>query len=255
MQQIQRSIRLANPVKARSMKKLVVALVFSASAALVQADLYNQSITAIYGGGNPDTGWAADSGNGLTLGLRAKNRDTGDTPNTNGVYTFATGFNATNNRAVWNYEFSINSGKAMLSSYDYYLGVDMDPSQAISYTFFNPLAVFTDNSYGLSTTLNGQGAEGSDATNSSLGLTNSIVQNSENIVFLGLDPTLNATYNYELFAVAKGAGVDGAKLDDVAITVVVGSGGSQVPDSGSSALLLALGVAGLAGFKLRRRKA
>jgi len=233
------------------MKKILVTFLCAASAALLQADSYNQTITAIYGGGNPDTGWAADSGNGITLGLRAKNRDTGATPNVAGVYSFATGLNPANNRALWNYEFSINSGTPMLSNYDYFLGIDMDGSLGISYTYVNPFAAFDDNSFGNSGTLNGQGFEGPTATNSLLAGSNSVAQNSENIIFLGLNPFLNATYNYELFAVAKGAGVSGTHLTDVGITVVVGSGGSAVPDSGTSAILLS---AGLFGLGLLRRK-
>jgi hypothetical protein len=233
------------------MKKLVVTFLCVASAALLQADSYNQSITAIFGAGNPDTGWASDSGNGITLGLRGKNRDTGATPNVGGIYTFAPGLNAGGTRALWNYEFSINSGTALLDSYDYFLGIDMDPSAGISYTYVNPFAAFNDNSFGNSATINGQGFEGPPASNSLLASSNTVVQNSQNIIFLGLNPFLNATYNYDLFAVAKGDGVGGAHLDDVAITVVVGSGGAAVPEAGTSVMLLG---AGLASLGLLRRK-
>src|SRR5688500_16347208 len=103
------------------MKKILAVLLCTAIAPALFADSYNTNITAIYGGGNPDTGWTSDSGNGITLGLRAKNRDTGVTPNNGaGVYSFATGYNAANTRALWNYEFSINSGTPFLSFYDYY---------------------------------------------------------------------------------------------------------------------------------------
>lgn len=238
------------------MKKLLLTLVCVLSAAaLLKADSYNQSITAIFGGGNPNTGWTADAGGGITLGLRGKNRDTGATPNVNGVYSFATGYNVANNRARWNYEFSIDAGSLMLSDYDYFLGIDLDPSQGISYNVINPIAAFNDNSYGNSSTLNGQGFEGPAAGNAALADANSVLQNSQNIVFLGLDPTQNATFNYELFAVAKGDGVNGNRLADVGITVVVGTGGAAVPDTGSTAAMISLGLAGLVGLRSRRRAA
>lgn len=233
------------------MKKFLVTFLCAASASLMHADSYDQSITAIFGGGNPNTGWAADSGNGITLGLRGKNRDTGATPNVAGTYSFATGLNGAANRALWNYEFSIDSGTPALSFYDYFLGVDVDGSQGISYVYVNPFAAFSDNSFGSSSTLNGQGFEGPAAGNSLLANSNSVAQNSQNIIFLGFNPFLNSTYNYELFAVAKGDGVNGTRLVDVSITVVVGTGGASVPDSGSSALLLG---AGLVTFGLLRRK-
>src|SRR5206468_6900736 len=62
---------------------------------------YNENITAIFGTGNPDTGWTADTENGLTLALRAKDRVTGSTSNLSGVYSFATA--AAGSRASWNY--------------------------------------------------------------------------------------------------------------------------------------------------------
>jgi hypothetical protein len=235
------------------MKKLLVTLLCVASAALLHADSYNQSITAIFGAGNPDTGWAADSGSGITLGLRGKNRDTGATPNVAGLYTFATGLNAGGTRALWNYEFSINSGTANLSFYDYFLGVDLDSSAGISYSYVNPFAAFNDNSFGNSATLNGQGFEGPPAGNSLLASSNSVAQNSQNIVFLGLNPFLNATYNYDLFAVAKGDGIDGTRLANVGITVVVGSGGAAVPEAGTSVMLLGASLAALG--LLRRMQA
>jgi hypothetical protein len=232
------------------MKKLLIIVTGIVLAPFLHADLFNQSVTAIYGSGNPDAGWAADSSNGIQLDLRAKNRTTGTTTNVGGVYSFATGYDSTNTRALWNYEFSINSGTANLSSYDYFLGVDLDPSQAINYLVFDPLAAFNDNSYGNNSTLNGQGLEGAAATYAS---SNGIAQNSENIVFLGLNPNLDATYNFDLFAVAKGAGSNGKRLVDVDITVIVGKGGASVPDSGSTSLLLLLGLCAIGGFKFQRK--
>lgn len=233
------------------MKKLLLALVCSAVSPLAFADLYNQNVTAIYGSGNPNGGWATDSGSGITLALRAKNRNTGATPNVNGVYSFATGFSSpANNRALWNYEFSINSGSSFLGAYDYYLSIDTNPALNVSFTTISPLLAFGDNSYGTAVTLNGQGAEGPAA--SFIG-SNSIAQNSQNIFFIGLNPLLNATYNYDLFAVTSGAGVNGTRLASVAMQVVVGTGGTAVPDAASTSLLIGLGLAGLVGLRRSRR--
>ena len=191
---------------------------------------YNTNIVAIYGSGNPSTGWTADTSNGIQLALRAKLRSGGANATTNsmGTYSYAT---APSPRGLWNYEFSINSdvanGTNPLSLYDFYLAVDGNPSQCVSYTTVDPLMHWNDNSYGNNSTASGQGVEGSFA----LGATNNVAQGSQNITF-GDYPggaqalTPNATYNYELYAVNKGAGPNGARLASIGITVVVGAGGA-----------------------------
>lgn len=245
------------------MKKLLTALLLVPA---VTTPAWATSITAIYGGGNPDAGWTTATSGELQLGLRAKDRTTGDTSNVNGTYSFAT---APSPRGLWNYEFSINSdvnsanGTTSLaaSPYDFYLTVDQDPSQGFSGVTVDPLTHWFDNSFGNNSTANGAGVEGLAAI---LGGGNNLVQNSQNITFAGfagiggypggaelLAP--NATYTYELFAVAKGAGVGGARVAEVDINVVVGAGGTAVPDSGATALLLGLGVAGMAGVRFRKR--
>lgn len=220
----------------------------------IWAVTYNDNITAIFGGGNPDTGWTSESGNGITLALRGKQRyPSTSTANVNGVYSYATGLiPPNNNRAVWNWEFSINSGTATLDAYDYYVGVDLDPSAGINYSFVNALTFWSDNSYGNNGTANGAGLETGLAAALLAG--DNIAQQSQNLVFAGGNPLLDATYNYELFAVAKGGGASGAKLADVGITVVVGRGGAAVPDAGSTLSLLGLGMAGLASLNFRKQK-
>jgi hypothetical protein len=235
------------------MKKILALVLCSSIAPAAWAVTYNDTITAIYGTGNPDTGWTSETANGITLALRGKNRDTGATPNSLGVYTFATGLNIAGTRARWNYEFSIDSGASFLSAYDYYLSVDLDPSMGISFTTINPFAAFNDNSFGDSSTANGAGYEGPGATNALLAGSNMIAQNSQNIIFIGLDPFQNATYNYELYAVASGAGAAGTRLTSVSASVVVGTGGAPVPDSASTSVLIGLGLVGLIGVSLRRR--
>jgi hypothetical protein len=199
-----------------------------AALSALAAVLYNQNITAIFGSGNPDTGWTADTSNGIQLGLRAKNRVDGSTTNATGVYSFPVGPVP---RGAWNYEFSINSdvtnGTAPLSTYDYYISADDDASQCIRYATVDALNYWSDSSYGNNNTANGQGVEGPAAT---LAATNNVAQASQNITFGdypgGAQPLGNATYNYELYAVEKGAGPNGARLASVGITVVVGTGGA-----------------------------
>lgn len=204
---------------------------------------FNQIIVAIFGTGNPDDGWTTNSGSditpaisastveGPTVALRAKNREDASTANASGVYLEPAGLQApNNNRARWNFEFSIDSGGQFLSeNFDYYLGIDMDHSTGVNFTVVNALTFFGDNSYGTSLTLNSQGVEGPA---SSLASTSTIAQQSQNVVFYGLT-TGNATWDYELYVVAKGAGANGARVTTTAITVVVGAGGPPPPDADS----------------------
>jgi hypothetical protein len=212
-------------------KLLVLTLISAATLSAWAAVLYNQNITAIFGSGNPDTGWTADTSNGIQLALRGKSRVDGSTTNATGVYSFPVGAPT---KGAWNYEFSINSdvtnGINPLSTYDYYISVDNDPSQCIRYSTVNALNYWQDSSYGNNSTANGTGVEGPA---SALAATNNVAQNSENITFGdypgGAQPLGDATYNYELYAVEKGAGPNGARLASVGITVKVGNGGAACP--------------------------
>ena len=241
------------------MKKiLLTAIVISSMAPSVWAVAYNQNITAIFGGGNPNTGWTTTDAdpNGFQLGLRAKNRDNASTANVNGVYSYTTGYATTSPappspsaRGLWNWEFSINSGSSgnLNATFDYYVAIDTDLSAGTSFVYVNALTGFADNSYGINATGNGQGLEGSAAVFAS---TNNIAQQSQNIVFYpGQSPLLSGIYTYELFAVAQGGGVNGARRAQVDITVQV----NNVPDAGSSLALLGISVAGLVGFSFRKR--
>lgn len=234
---------------------LITVMVLSSVAPSAWAIAFNQNIVAIFGSGNPDTGWTTDtSAGGIELGLRGKDRFTASTANASGVYSYATGVDPNNAaRARWNWEFSINSGGVNLNAFDYYVGVDLDPSQAILYTTVNALTFWTDNSYGNNATLNGQGVEGTSGLPDNYASTFNIAQQSQNLVFAGGNPFLDATYDYVLFAVASGGGSGGAHLAETHITVVVGNGGASVPDSGGSLALLGLSLAALSGYRLRQR--
>lgn len=236
-------------------KNILVVLLLSLFTPATWAVTYNQNITAIFGSGNPDTGWAVDSSSsGITLGLRAKGYDTGDTSNVNGTYSFATGFAPSHptTRASWNWEFSINSGAPSLPTYDYYVGIDLDSSAGINYQIVNPFSTWSDNSYGNSSTANGAGIEASPESfvnSDALAAANSIAQQSQNLVFAGGNPLVDGTYNYELYAVEKGAGANGRRLANSSITVVVGGGGASVPDNGSTIAFLGIAFAGIGALR------
>ncbi|MES3031137.1 MAG: thrombospondin type 3 repeat-containing protein [Patescibacteria group bacterium] len=212
------------------MKKNLLALtlfsviVLTASAAL----LFNQNIVAIFGAGNPNDGWTVSDEPALTLGLRAKNRENASTANVGGVYNVPAGLQApNNNRARWNWELSVNSKSSTLDSYEYYMEIDLDHSTGVNKLVVNVLTQWADNSYGTASTLNGQGVEGPASTHAPV---STVAQQSQNIVFYGLDANLDATYTYTLYAVAAGAGPNGARIATVAITVIVGAGGPLPPD-------------------------
>jgi hypothetical protein len=223
---------------------------------------YNDSITAIFGSGNPNGGWVSVLDNNIELGLRAKNRVTAATTNDGaGNYSMPTGFNGT--RAMWNFEFSMNSNAdggpgANLSAYRFVLSFDVDPSQGQSWNTMNPLTL--DNSYGNDTTANGAGVEPTDVP-SALALIagNSIAQNSGNIVFSGSypgfpSPLTDATYDFMLTAYSSTDTAGVTPLAQASMRVTVGQGGAAVPDAGSTLLLLGSALTGMACFKGWKRR-
>jgi len=243
----------------RKIKKLLATSALAAGlASSAQALEYNQNITAIFGtGGNPDQGWTTFTQGNIQLGLRAKNRTDGTTPNNGaGTYSFATGTAPASTKALWNFEFSANveyqgapsssrfssllPTNPTLAQYAFLLSVDLDPSLGTLYFNYNPLLVpnpFNDNSYGNSGTLNGQGVEVGIAGN----LAYSIAQNSQNITFAPSgNPLINGTYDFK-FGVYDTSGLIG----ETKMRVVVGSGGAKVPDAGSSVALLSLSLFGI----------
>lgn len=238
-----------------SVKKILTLIMSLATTLWVTAIDYNDNVTAIFGSGNPDTGWTTSSGGGIGVSLRAKNRVTGSTANINGVYTYNTG-TVPPGRAEWNWEWSINSASP-LSDFDYVLGIDTDPSQGINYFYVNPLTFWSDNSYGNHGTGNGAGLEGPYTAFPDA----SVAQNSQNLVFVGGDPNLDATYNYILSAVQKGGPLptlsDAVPLPTTSITVVVGKGGdpvASVPDSIATIPMLVLGFGGIIELAKRQKR-
>lgn len=233
-----------------------ITLSFLALPFQAMAVTYNNNITAIFGSGNPNTGWVVDSAGGVTLGLRLKDRTNGDTTNVNGVYSYATPLAAVN-RAIYNWEFSISTGNTPLaqSGYDFYVAFDTDNSAGTSMTAILLSALvpaINDNAYGTAgVTGNGAGTVGTYAT---LGGTNNLMQNSENDAFFGVNYTaLDATRNYSLFAVASGAGEFGTRVASVDAVGIIGRGGAAaVPEGGATIAMLGMGLFSLGLMHYRR---
>ncbi len=239
------------------MKKFLVSLfaVFALLALPFQAmavPQYNQNVTAIYGGGNPDGGWVTNTvinagRNDTAVSLRGKNTSTGATTNNGaGLYTFTQG-------ESWNFEFSFNTDVNgnnfwQLGAFAYSLSVDTNPSAGTSFVTFSP-TLFTDNSYGDNSTGNGAGVEGSYVANA---LTNSIMQNSQNIGFfpyLGNQAT-PGTYDIS----ASILGLTGGVVNTLSIQIqVLGANNTPgVPDGGATIGLLALSLLALGVMHHRR---
>lgn len=222
---------------------LAMAVTFTTSAWAVS---YNVNDTAIFGSGNPDTGWTVNDDGGVILGARGKQRDTGNTANVNGVYGGPLGF-VVANRGYENFEFSVDTGSSSLlnSGLNFWVGFDTDPSAGTSMNYFS-LAALTDSWYGSDATANGGGTVGTYA----LAAVHSEMQNSINQFHLGVNPLVDGTYNYELFA-TRGTLSSDTRVNEVEVTIKLGAGGASVPDTGSTLAMLGV-VAGGLGFARRK---
>lgn len=203
-----------------------------------------------FGSGNANGGWTVDSSNGIELGLRTKQRYPSPAnvfnSSGNGVYSWSDqlGYGPSGqNRASWNYEFSLNvagTPSQNLSNYDFRLYIDSDPGAGQTWSIIDPEQI-PDNA------VSGTAYE----------------QNSENprFAFVGIpgyNNTIAGTYDFVLRAYP--AGVDHVVLASTFIRVNVNGGtangtfSGSVPDGGSSLLLFGSAASALALLGRNRRK-
>jgi hypothetical protein len=176
---------------------------------------FNEDVTAIFGSGNGDGSWTVDQANGVELGLRAKQRFPAANifgSNGDGTYNQLAGNNGAG-RALWNFEWSINSGAGnALNSLTYLLKIDTDPTAGINFTTsFNPIdpalhpSGYWDHSIGNSSTPNGAGTEANSIAsyiNLISDSNNNIAQNSWYIGWYAgpFDPNITGSYSFRLEA-------------------------------------------------------
>ncbi len=219
---------------------------------------YNDTVIAINGTGNPNGFWNSylDTGLNLELSLRAQTTIIGTVPtspnNGAGTFTFPVGTKPASTKATWSYWFSVNTnpsgaGANNLNAYDFYLTFDTPASPGTFFTPVNILTAFNDNAYGNNATLNGQGTIGTSVTSPTLALNNNIAQNAQNISFAGLPTSLVGNYDFQLYAVAVGAGANAARLGEIDMIVNV----VAVPEPST----FALAGLGLCGLMILRRRA
>jgi hypothetical protein len=259
------------------MKKLniVALLVGSFLSASASANLlFDQDVTNEYfnGSGISNGSFTIDRENGIELGLRGKLRHnaTGLPENTfnsngDGTYSFDAGVAPTQSAstAVWSFEWSINSNidgnGGDLDDYTYILGLDSDPTAAISMFEFDPInglnpnfgVVVWDHAIGDNTTVNGGGVVATSVSEyADLIATNNIAQNSwkPHWFIPGFDPTVDGTYDFSLTAFD----LNGAQASSTSIQINVGAGATVVPEP-STIAIFALGIIGLASRRFKKQ--
>jgi len=182
------------------------------------------------------------------------------------IYFFNAGAPGSNpDRALWNFDWSINTNTTGTGSIDigeltYLLEIDYNPSGTTPFTswdLINDPGPDFDHSFGNNGTDSSTDTVGTLANYPSLIADNSgyyVAQNSWNMAFFNdrwnpnvFDPNAIGTYDITLTA------YDGdSAVASTTIRVLVG-GGAPVPEPASLALL-GIGIAGLAGARLRKRR-
>jgi hypothetical protein len=232
----------------------VVILLWSAPATRAAVQ-FSQQLTSnvIYGTGNQDGGFTTDRNvaQGVELGLRAHQRLPTTSDNAAGIKDqgngdygsfVAAGWGAGNNRASWNFDWSINTNYsgttgAVISSLTYLIEIDYDPGYGTSFLSFDPMvavpgSAFPDHSFGNnSTPNNGSAAEATSAANfTTLKNSNNVAQNSWQLNFFEFpvspflhDPTANGVYDVRLSAFDGG----GLQVAQTGVQVIVGTGAPE----------------------------
>ena len=233
---------------------------FSLTAANCQDGVYAGTNCAVQNGN-----FTIDRLNSIEVGLRAKNRlDFSLIDGADGIYhalpgTFGSG---SGTRALWNYEFSVNTqqggGSLTLNQVAVLLRVDTDASAGVSFgSYLNVFTNWDDNVYAKSgTPVSFRGLTSAAFPTSGPQAGEFGVQQSVNPLFgnsgfmPGFNPSGPGTYEIEL--AVFGLNTDGttnlnARLAGTDITV-------QVPEPGTLALL-GLSLAGMAAVRRRRTTA
>lgn len=216
----------------------------------------------VFGDGVANADWTGVTVGTLELALRAKLRYNANgrpenVQNYDGDRTYRfdrTGSNIPANRAVFNFDYSINTDVAdtsdsptnVISDYIFEVLADYDPSGADTAT--NLRNFIFDDTYGFNSTPNGDGV-----VNPLLASSRNVAQNSRNLGFglLPGNPALgDGKFTFTLSAFERSNGGKGALLGSTSIDVIVGQP-APVPLPAALPLMLV----GLGGFAaLRRRK-
>ena len=220
---------------------------------------YQDAVYMGSGGGVTNGNWTVNTIGSLEIGLRAKNRGTFDGDGSSGTYSFDNGLCnpvcSGGPKAVWNYEFSVNTRAGGIGSVDLMtriveIRVDTDRTAGQAFTAWTDVTSnWGDNAYW----------DGIDATDgdperrvgtgpASAGEFG--VQQSANPLFgnslfqPGFDPFASGLYRIEMRVRDSTITTGNSTLGEVGINV-------QVPEP-SSLALVGLAIAGL-GFASRRK--
>lgn len=249
------------------MKTLIATSVIALGTATALGGDVNPGV--IFGSGNANGSFTLGSGSGVEIGLRAKTRynSSGVPENTfnwdgGSTYTFdpADG-NPPANRAMWNFEFSINtdvndSSGNDLNDFVYELAlfkVNADGSDLADALVFDPInTLYADHSIGDNlTTAATDSIAGDPTAYATLISHNNVAQNSWNYGFFngsgtgaleGIDPSLAGTYIIRLTALD---GSDIVASSEITVNVV------PVPPAALAGLGL---LGGLVGVRAIRRR-
>lgn len=197
-----------------------------------------------YGTGNFNGNFTIGNTNGIEVALRAKIRGGDSIDGSSGIYQAQPSLPGSN-RALWNYDFSINTAgsEQLLSGFQYRLGVDHDPTAGTLFSYVNPLTGFAGNSF----------YRGPFGLGPITG-----VQNSENVGFAStpggaFNVSADGLYTFNLAAFALDDGSFSNPLSQTSILVRVGNPAAAAVPEPMTLALFGVGLLGFAGA--RRRKA